>query len=418
MRKIVSQIWNEKGTNVSLFIQLWLVSIVLWFVVDFLYVRYKAYSLPRGFDISHCYKVKIGELPDYSPDYQSDFDNDSHHQVFLLQLLDQLRMRSDIEAVSLSTFAHPYGSIHANGWRCADTTAQTNFRIRSVTPDFIQVFQYRGERGESSERLAEIMRTMPDEAILAGSVSQPQFAHKSTSDYIGMDFYQKNDSLVAHPLVAAVAPVRYHDFSTGYTPFILMPLKKEAYQHPDRLDICLRVKPEHDVDFINRFMKDAALYYRNGNLFLANAVSFRAIGNSYQKDEYLEIRNYLIGIGFLLFNVFLGLLGIFWFRTQRRRSEIALHKAFGSTRGQVFGRLILEGLILLTFATLPALLIDYNIAHLELTEWDGNAYISASRFLITTGITWLLMALMIIGGIWFPARKAMKIEPAQALHEE
>lgn len=418
MRKILSQIWNEKGVNASLFIQLWLVSVILWFVVDFLYVRYKAYSLPRGFDISHCYKVKIGELPVYSTDYQTDSDNDSHHQVFLLQLLDQLRMRSDIEAVSLSWFAHPYGYIRSNEWRCADTTAQTNFMIRSVTPDFIRVFRYRGERGESSEQLAEIMRTMPDEAILAASVSRRKVADKSTSDYIGMDFYQTNDSSVAHPLVAAVAPVRYHDFSTGYTPFILMPLKKETYRQPDRLDICLRVKPEHDVDFINRFMKDAALYYRKGNLFLANAVSFRAISNSYHKDKYLEIRNYLIGIGFLLFNIFLGLLGIFWFRTQRRRSEIALHKAFGSTRRQVFGRLILEGLILLTMATLPALLIDYNIAHSDLTEWDGDAYISASRFAVTAGITWLLMALMIIGGIWFPARKAMKIEPAQALHEE
>ncbi|WP_288324337.1 hypothetical protein [uncultured Phocaeicola sp.] len=33
-------------------------------------------------------------------------------------------------------------------------------------------------------------------------------------------------------------------------------------------------------------------------------------------------------------------------------------------------------------------------------------------------VTWLLMALMIVFGIWMPATQAMKIQPAEALHEE
>ena len=31
---------------------------------------------------------------------------------------------------------------------------------------------------------------------------------------------------------------------------------------------------------------------------------------------------------------------------------------------------------------------------------------------------WLLIALMVVIGIWFPARQAIKIQPAEALHEE
>ena len=49
----------------------------------------------------------------------------------------------------------------------------------------------------------------------------------------------------------------------------------------------------------------------------------------------------------LLLNIFLGLLGTFWFRTQQRRGEIALHKAMGATDGAVFGRLMSEGMFLL-----------------------------------------------------------------------
>lgn len=40
------------------------------------------------------------------------------------------------------------------------------------------------------------------------------------------------------------------------------------------------------------------------------------------------------------------------------------------------------------------------------------------RFLIGSLAAWLLIALMVMMGIWYPARQAMKIEPAEALHEE
>ena len=51
-----------------------------------------------------------------------------------------------------------------------------------------------------------------------------------------------------------------------------------------------------------------------------------------------------MGMGFLLLNIFLGLLGTFWFRTQQRRSEIALHKVHGASDMSIFTRLISEGL--------------------------------------------------------------------------
>ena len=75
-----------------------------------------------------------------------------------------------------------------------------------------------------------------------------------------------------------------------------------------------------------------------------------------------------------------------------------------------------EGLLLLALAALPAAIICYNIGYLELTE--GGIEWSIIRFLITFCVTSLLMALMILIGIWFPARQAIRIQPAEALREE
>ena len=122
---------------------------------------------------------------------------------------------------------------------------------------------------------------------------------------------------------------------------------------------------------------------------------------------------------FMLVSVFWGLLGTFWFRTQQRTPEIAIRKVNGATDRSVFGRLISEGLLMLAVATIPALLIDWQLCHYELnTVYGAQGYFSPGRFALTAGATVALMALMVAGGIWFPAYKAMRIEPARALADE
>ena len=137
-----------------------------------------------------------------------------------------------------------------------------------------------------------------------------------------------------------------------------------------------------------------------------------------------KVNSQAIVVLFLLVNVFLGLIGTFWFRTRRRRSEIALRLAMGSTKGQVFRLLTGEGLLLLTMVALPAMLVCYNIGIAELTigrtelisTWPVKW--SVLRFLLGSLGAWLLIALMVMMGILFPARQAMRIEPAEALHGE
>ena len=79
---------------------------------------------------------------------------------------------------------------------------------------------------------------------------------------------------------------------------------------------------------------------------------------------------------------------------------------------------------MLTLVTLPAMIVCYNVGiaeftmeHTELiTTWPVKW--SFLRFLLGSLGAWLLIALMVVIGIWFPARQAIKIQPAEALHEE
>ena len=183
------------------------------------------------------------------------------------------------------------------------------------------------------------------------------------------------------------------------------------------MELCVRVREGQDHDFIQRLKADSEAQFRIGNLFISEIRSFHDIRRNFQQAWTNDIRNYVMGMGFLLLNIFLGLLGTFWFRTQHRRREVALRMVMGSSRRGIFLRLMGEGILLLTVAAIPALIIAFNVGIAELVDISKMQF-TVDRFLIAAILTWLLMALMIIVGIWYPAYKAMQLQPAEALHDE
>ena len=122
-------------------------------------------------------------------------------------------------------------------------------------------------------------------------------------------------------------------------------------------------------------------------------------------------------VGFMLINVFFGIIGTFWLRTQARQGEMGLRVALGSNRRQLSRLMNLEGLILLAL-TVPFLLVFIiNMLYFDMPDTYRLPY-TWWRFAATFGGAYLLMAGMITLGIWFPIRKAMKMKPAEALHYE
>ena len=80
-KKLFTQIKNEWRGNTWLAIELLVVSVVMWFITDMLYVRIATYLEPRGFDISHCYLIEMSMLNEKSPDYVEYGKGDGSDQI-------------------------------------------------------------------------------------------------------------------------------------------------------------------------------------------------------------------------------------------------------------------------------------------------------------------------------------------------
>lgn len=409
-KKLLVQIKNEWRNNLWLALELLVVSVVMWFVVDYLYTRTATYLEPRGFDISHCYLIEMGKLTDKSPDYIPN-QTDEQEDADILELVDRLRRRPEIEAVSLSQNSYPYNGSNSTDLVQYDTLVSGNWTIRRlVTPDFVRVFRYQGTRGETPEQLAGMLERGE---FLASDNLYRKYGHPLT-EFVGKSFRLFGDTIQTYRLGAALENVRYNDFEQARDSYTFL-YKLDWYD--TGLELCVRVRENQDHDFIQRLKADSEKQFRIGNVFISEIRSFKDIRRNFQQAWSNDLRNYVMGMGFLLLNIFLGLLGTFWFRTQQRRGEVALRMAMGANRKNIFYRLITESLLLLSMSALPAVLIAFNIGYTELVDISQMAF-TVPRFLIAILLTYLLMAIMIILGVLYPALQSMKVQPAEALRDE
>lgn len=156
---------------------------------------------------------------------------------------------------------------------------------------------------------------------------------------------------------------------------------------------------------------------RVNNVYVSSVVPLSEMRSQILKSREDNMKKKTALVGFMLINVFFGIIGTFWLRTQARQGEMGLRIALGSNRSQLSRLMNLEGLVLLGL-TIPFLLVFIlNMLYFELPDTVRLPY-TWWRFAVTFGGAYLLMGGMICLGIWFPIRKTRQMEPAEALHYE
>ena len=229
-KKLLVQIKNEWRNNLWLALELLVVSVVMWFVVDYLYTGAATYLEPRGFDISHCYLIEMGKLTEKSPDYLSG-QTDEQEDADILELVDRLRRRPEIEAVSLSQNSYPYNGSNSTDQVRYDTLVADNWTIRRmVTPDFVRVFRYQGARGETPEQLAEMLERRE---FLASNNLYRKY-NRPMTELVGKQFQLFGDTTQTFRLGAALKDVRYSDFQQARNSYTFLYLSLIHISEPTR----------------------------------------------------------------------------------------------------------------------------------------------------------------------------------------
>lgn len=161
----------------------------------------------------------------------------------------------------------------------------------------MRVFRYQGTRGETPEQLAGMLERGE---FLASDNLYRKYGHPLT-EFVGKSFRLFGDTIQTYRLGAALENVRYNDFEQARDSYTFL-YKLDWYD--TGLELCVRVRENQDHDFIQRLKADSEKQFRIGNVFISEIRSFKDIRRNFQQAWSNDLRNYVMGMGFLLLNIF------------------------------------------------------------------------------------------------------------------
>ncbi|WP_019539071.1 ABC transporter permease [Proteiniphilum acetatigenes] len=416
-KHILTIIKNERRQNIGLWIELLIVALFLWYIVDNVYVTLNNYYKPLGFDTEHTYIMRLGLLNESSYEYVKDISTETA-VGYLYTALERIQRNPMIEAASISFHSSPHiGSNRSRNIHRDTLSTKYSVLNRTVTPNFFRVFKYQVENGSTDELVQALER---NELVISPGVAKELFPHDEPP--VGKQVsFEKSDSAQLYRVGAVSRVVRYDNFSNWNSYFAQRIdndfLKTFTGEWVGGLEFCVRVTPEEDHDFIRRFRENMTQQLRLGNYYLGEIQSIPINKKAFQKDDINDLKMRMFIVFFLLVNIFLGITGIFWFRTQHRRSEIGLRVSLGDTPKQVLRKFYIEGLLLLTTAMVPTMIVIYILGR-EGIFATYLMHFTPGRYFIGFAITYILLIIMIVLGIRIPALKAVKVPPATALRDE
>lgn len=407
---ILKLIINQWRGNLWILAELFISFICIWQVGNVFSSLLSHKLRDTGFDLEHVYRVTTAIREKDSPSY----DPDSPLTDNWKELVERVRRCPGVESVGLTSYtAFPYtGSTNERSY-FGDTTRTTALRGQ-LTPDVIRVLHITSP----SPEVDLVKETSTGQTcFLVSPQAMEQLYDKNT---VRCRIYTKDERDKAYPgILCSYLTNEYADNNDNRALWEIWSEGRMIEKNANKdLTMLIRVHPDADHDFRETFLSTMRAQLTAGNLSIVNLT---------RMEDYrtyilnLSSINLMYGAGYFLaafffICAFLGIIGTFWFRTESRTSEIGLRMALGATRRQVRWQMIGEGLMLLGIVWLPAVIVSYV---LRTAVWDNETLLSDTVLFITlTAVTTVLLMLLIVAGIWIPARRASRINPVDALHYE
>lgn len=401
-RQLFKQMRHEWRSNIWMIVELTVVSLVIWIIFGLFIELIMMRNTHFGYNLDDVYVADLKYIPKTSSSFHP-YDSAHSYYTDLELLRGRFASNPYVEMIGFGSNALPY-NYNFSGWRLEFSDGASTYyyfgNTRYLSPEVVKIMRLEGLNGETSEQLAQLLEK--GEFLISNTD-----ANDNPREFLGKDLIIGGDSSSIARVSAAVYGIRRSDYESLFSGVVIVPAGKWESQ------VILRVKPGMGRQFEESVTpKDLEM----GNVYFSTFRSVDKLRDEAHKEINILIRNMSVCALFLCIVVFLGFLGAFWFRVQQRVDEIAVRKVNGATVGDISRRLISEGLILLLCSTVLAVAIECVVVKMDILR-EMMSYEASTPYLsmcVTAGV----LALMIVCGIWFPVRQAIKINPALALKDQ
>lgn len=429
MTQIFKSIFGRKTRSIALFIEIVIVIIIGWIIIEPVAVNTTTALIPAGYDYDRLVMLTIEYMDSKSPSYDKSAEEEPSEKT-CDNLLRMIRQRQGVEKATF-TFSQ---SFDMNGRSSSGISADSTYKEKGIDDigftmtcieyvphsDFFSTFGIKDADGKPFKE----PETDRNSYIISDCVAKAMFPGSSA---IGKDLFDASEWHPKSTIVGVTADMPYAK-GDGRIGTYYMARNRDEGQRP--YSIMMRLgEGVNPRKFIESLTSDLS-QYRSGNMYLTHPVYM-----SDQRDEIFapkqrELTQKWLIVGFFLVNVLLGVAGTFYVQCKTRIPDAGVMRAFGAPRLRVVWSIVGEALVTTILGWLIGSIIyliylKYQgfpmetdaapiIQHLRPVWHDTKL----GRYSVIGGLILLLLLVTSAIGAWFPARKVGRVPIVESLRDE
>lgn len=386
IRHLFKLIWNQKRKNLGLSFELLFSFMVLFGVFSFSFFFLKRYGTPLGFEYDKVWAIMLNQ--NQTPDSLAIQDQ---------ELMEQ-RLASFPE---IKEFSRSGGNIPFSNYSIINSV---NYEDKEAGSDFFTADEHflntlNLEMVEGRWFTPEDHAAEPQPVVLTQELKEKLFEGDNALGKIIL-----NDETKCK-VIGICNNYRYRgDMEQTRNGMF-------KFQDPGKSSerILLKVTANADAAFEAKLLSNLQELAPNWSIEINYLDEMRA-----DKIQLRLIPILILSIicGFLIFNVALGLFGVLWQNISKRKDEIGIRRAMGSTQGEITFQFVGETIVLATLSIILGLFFAIQFPLLNIFNVPTDIYIWA----IIAAILFIYLLVFICA--IFPSAQAAQLHPATALREE
>lgn len=422
LQQILNLLWNSRWQNFWIMLELVIIAIVSWAVLDPLFVLNYNQTIPNGYETDGLYRLEVT---------RNKVDTVSVPAKDFSRIMMGLRSHKDIESVTcVISGAYPSSPGNNTNEVFKDTTkVKMTFIPFFTNSSFFQTWRFLSAKDGKWETL-ENMEIPQGSVILTKDAALLLSGGK---ELVGQSIYNVYDSTEI-PVVGVMQPIKMRNSMQPYL-VRLVSMGDESrmpeWAYGSGMRIFVRTKAGvSEGRFLEEFMPWVDDNLSSGSLVFSKLTPFHEVQRESDLKEGVanEIRMKYMLAYFFMINLLLAVSGTFWLHTRTRKEEIGIRLSYGASPAGICRMLIGEAFVLTTIAVAVGCFLYFQWAYYEgfyilkddVPGSDG-LYLTnhfAAHFCIVSLIVYVVMLFVTWLGVYIPARSISKISPVEALRDE
>ena len=438
MKLIFKNLMAQRRRNIWLFLEMIVVAVVTWVVIDPVMVLLSVGSWSKGYEQDRLVYMELGLIKPRSPRYSAEAADSAEMVKSFDVIVDRMKNMPDVESVT------PVGAGLRidGGWSSnmglnyvgdeGDTLRTFVYLYgRPIGRDYFTTYGMRPVAGSPSAAELSSMPMGDKDIIITESLARQMFGERDS--YIGLCTADNFDdgTGVGRRIVGVIEDVRPWQ-SKGVSRVLWRNEDFDINDSPETSALAIRLSDSvTPQEWINKHGSDARAGSYAGNLYIKYIDTYASIAATTWQDRSAtsEKRLKIVLLVFFLVNLALGVAGTFYLQTRQRSHDAGIMKSFGATRGNVFRSLVGEAMLITVAGWLIGCLlyvhygmkeglsvgIDWNNSYLPDGCWIVNFW---EHFGIVSAAVLVVLAVIVLIGVSLPARRIARVNPVDAIRDE